>query len=133
MPKNSAAHRDGWTREMLRDAALPPLASFLRKFTERFSNGALPSDLWTYLASALLYPFHKKLLEEIISNVDPALRLVTVSFVLTHFGCRVMVRMNKIAVAEKLLLFHQFSFGINGGVHHVFLPPASRSRSIPRG
>jgi hypothetical protein len=33
----------------------------------------------------------------------------------------VMVRMNRVAVAAELLLSHQFSFGINGGVQHVIL------------
>jgi hypothetical protein len=43
MPKKSAAHQDGWTWELLRDAAhRPSTASHLRKFTELFSNGAYP-------------------------------------------------------------------------------------------
>jgi hypothetical protein len=122
MPKISAAHRDGWTWELLRDAAqTPSTASLLRKFAERFSNVALPENLWAYLASALIYPFHKKLPEERTSVTYPALRLVTVESVLTRFGCRVMVRMNKMAVAAELLLSHQFSFGINGGVKQVIL------------
>jgi hypothetical protein len=41
---------------------------------------------------------------------------VIVGSVLTRFGCKVMVRMNRIAVAAQLLLSYQFSFGINGGV-----------------
>jgi hypothetical protein len=62
MPKKSAAHRDGWTWELLRDAAhASSTATLLRKFAEHFSNGALPQDLWAYLTSALLYPFQKKL------------------------------------------------------------------------
>ncbi len=122
MPKKSAAHRDGWTWELMRDAAQTlSTASLLRKFTERFSNGALPQELWAYLASALLYPFHKKLPEVRTSTSDPAIRPVTVGSVLTRFGCMVMVRMNRLAVAAKLLLSHQFSFGINGGVHQVIL------------
>jgi hypothetical protein len=32
-----------------------------------------------------------------------------------------MVRMNKVAVVAKLLLPHQFFFGVNGGVQHVIL------------
>ena len=117
MPKKSAVHRDGWTWEVLRDAAQSPLtAVLLRKFAEHFSNGAMPQDLWAYLASALLYPFHKKLLEERTSIADPALRPVTVGSVLSRFGCRAMVRMNRVAVAEEMLLSLQFSFGINGGV-----------------
>ena len=117
MPKKSAAHRDGWTWELLRDAAqTPSTVALLRKFAEHFSNGALPQDLWAYLASALLYPFHKKLPEERTSITDPALRPVIVGYVLTRFGCRVMVRMNRVAVASELLFSHQFSFGINGGV-----------------
>ena len=68
------------------------------------------------MASALLYTFHKKLPEKRTSTTDPALRPVTNGSVLTRFGCRVMVRMNKMAVAAELLLSHQFSFGINGGV-----------------
>jgi hypothetical protein len=46
MPKKSAAHRDGWTLELLREAAQrPSTASHLRKFTELFSSGALPRNL----------------------------------------------------------------------------------------
>jgi hypothetical protein len=115
MPKKSAAHIDGWTWELLRDAAqTPPTATLLRKFAERFSNGALPGNLWAYLASALLYPFHKKLHEERSSSTDPALKPVTVGSVLTRFGCRVMVRMNRMAVAAEMLLSHQFSLGLMG-------------------
>jgi hypothetical protein len=64
MPKKSAAHRDKWTLELLRDAAQrPSTASHLGKFTELFSNGALPKNLRTCLALALMYPFHKLMLE----------------------------------------------------------------------
>jgi hypothetical protein len=73
------------------------------------------------MASALMYPFHKRLPEERTSFTDPALRSVTLGSVLTRFGCRVMVRINKLAVAAKLLLSHHFSFGINGGVQQVIL------------
>ncbi len=73
-------------------------------FAERLSNGALPQDLWAYLASALLYPFHKKLPEERTSAMDLALRLVTVGSVLNRFGCRVMVRMNRMEVAAELMV-----------------------------
>jgi hypothetical protein len=73
------------------------------------------------MASALLYPFHKKLPEERTSVIDPALRPVIVGSVLTRFGCRVMVRMNKLAVVAELLMSHQFSIGINGGVQQVIL------------
>ena len=105
MPKKSAAHRNGWTWELLRDAAqIPSTTSLLRKFAERFSNGALLYDLWAYLASALIYPFHKKLPEERTSITDPALRPVTGSSVLIRFGCKVMVRMNIMVVAAELLL-----------------------------
>jgi len=122
MPKNSAALRDGWTWKLRRDAAqIPSTATLLRKFAERFSNGALTQDLWAYLASALLYPFYNKMPEERTSTTDPALRPVTVGYVLTRFGCRVMVTMNRMAVAAELLLSHQFSFGINGGVHQVIM------------
>ncbi len=100
MPKKSAAQRDGWTWELLRDAAQTPSTStLLRKVAEHFSNGALPHDLGAYLASAMLYPFHKKLHEERISVTNPALRPVTVGSVLTRFGCRVMVRMYMHAIA----------------------------------
>jgi len=122
MPKKSAAHRDGWTWELLRDAAQrPPTASHLRKFTEQFSNGDLPKDLWTYLAAALMYPFHKLMHEERVDPKDPALRPVIVGSVLTRFGCRILVRMNRLVVAAQLLLSHQFSFDINGGVQQVIL------------
>jgi hypothetical protein len=122
MPKKSAAHRDGWTCELLRDAAQrPSTASHLRKFTELFSNGALPKNLWTYLASALMYPFHKLMMEDRVDPKEHALRPVTVGSVLTRFGCRVLVMMNRMAVAAQLLLSHQFSFGVNGGVQQVIL------------
>jgi hypothetical protein len=122
MPKKSAAHRDGWTSELLRDAAQrPSTASHLRKFTELFSNGALPKNMWTYLASALMYPFHKLVLEERSDPKEPAPRPVTVGSVLTRFGCRVLVRLNRLAVTAQLLLSHQFSFGIKGGVQQVII------------
>ena len=122
MQKKSVAHKDGWTWELLRDAASrPTTAALLRKFAEQFSNGALPKDLWTYLMSALMYPFHKKLPEERISTTDLALRPVTIGSVITRFGCRILVRMNRLAVAEVLLLSHQFSFGIKGGVQQVIM------------
>jgi hypothetical protein len=105
MPRNSAALRDGWTWELLRDAAQrPSMASHLRKFFELFSNGAMPKNPWTYLASTLTYPFHKLMLEDRIDPKDPALRPITVGSVLTHFGCRVFVKMNGNAVAAQLLL-----------------------------
>ncbi len=63
MPKKLAAHRDGWTWEVLRDAAQrPSTAVLLQKFTEQFSTGALIAFLLSYLASALIYPFHKLLM-----------------------------------------------------------------------
>ena len=77
--------------------------------------------MWAYLASALLYTFHKKLPKERTSTIDPALRPVTVGSVLTRFGCRVMVRMNGCAVAAEVLLSHHYSFGFNGGVQQVIL------------
>ena len=60
--------------------------------------------VWAYLTSALMYPFHKKLHEERTSVTDPALRPVIVGSVLTRFGCKVMVRMIRLAVAAELLL-----------------------------
>ena len=65
---------------------------------------------------ALLFSFHKKPQENKSPIGDPAVRRVNVGSVLTRFRCRVMVRMNRIAVAEVLLLSHQLSFGVNGGV-----------------
>jgi hypothetical protein len=122
MPKKSAGHRDGWTWELLRDAAQQDsTSSLLRSFAEHFSNGDLPKHLWAYLASVLMYPFHKKMPEERIPLADPALRPVTVGSVLTRFGCRVLVRMNRLMVAEQLLLSHQFSYGVKGGVQQVIL------------
>ena len=51
MPKKSAARRDDWTWDLLRDAAQrPSTASHLRKFTELNSNGALPKNHRTYIA-----------------------------------------------------------------------------------
>ena len=122
MPKKFVAHRDEWTWELLRDAAnLSSTAALLKRFAGYFSNGALPKDLWTYLASAMMYPFHKKLPKERVSTTDPALHPVTVGSVITRFGCRILVRMNRLAVADVFLLSHQFLFGIKGGVQQIIL------------
>jgi len=57
MPKKAAARRDGRTWELLRDVAQrPSTASHPRKFSEIFSNGALPKNPWSYLAFALTCP-----------------------------------------------------------------------------
>ena len=64
--------------------------------------------------------FHKKLPKE-RTPTKPILRLVTVGFVLTRFGYKVMVKMDKVYVAEQLVLSHYFSFGINGGVQQVIV------------
>ena len=46
MPIQFAAHKDGWTWELLRDAASRPYSdALLRRFAEYFSNRALPKDL----------------------------------------------------------------------------------------
>ena len=68
-----------------------------------------------------MYPFHKLVLEYRLNSKYPALRPVNVGSVLTRFGCRALVRINRLAVTAKLLLSHQFSFGINGGVQQVIL------------
>ena len=68
-----------------------------------------------------MYPFQKKLPEERISTTDPTLRPVTIGSVIARFGCCILVRMNKLAVAEVLLVSLQFSFGIKGGVHQIIL------------
>ena len=95
MPKNVARHRDGWTLELLRDAAqLDTTAILLRRYFEHFSNGNLPMHFWAYLAYAPMYLFHKKLTEEKTSLTDLALRPVTMGLVLIRFGCMVLVRMN---------------------------------------
>ena len=100
MPKKYAARRDGWTWELLRDVAhRPATAALLRKFADLFSSGSLPENLWSYLASVLMYPFHKKLPED-RSPSKPTLRHGTVGFVLAHFGYKVMVKMNRVMVAE---------------------------------
>ena len=121
MPKKSVAHRDRLTWKLLRDVAQnPSTATFLRKFTELFSNGALSKNVWSYLASVLMYPFHKKIPEG-RTPARPALRPVTGGYILTRFGCRVMVKMIMILLAEPLLLSRQFSLGINGRVQQVIL------------
>ncbi len=51
----------------------------------------------------------------------PVLSPVTVGSVITRFGYLILVKMNRLAVAETLLLSHQFSFGINGGVQQIIL------------
>jgi len=59
--------------------------------------------------------------EDRVATTDLALRPVTVGSVITRFGCRILIRMNRLAVAEVLLLSHQFSYGIKGGVQQVIL------------
>jgi hypothetical protein len=55
MPTKYAAHRDGWTWELLRDVAQRPSTTALfAKFTKQFFNGTLPKGLWVYLASSLM-------------------------------------------------------------------------------
>jgi hypothetical protein len=66
-----------------------------------------------------MYPFHKLLLEDRVDPKDPALRPNFEGSTLTRYGSRVLVRMNRTAVAALLLLSHQFTFGINGGVQQV--------------
>ena len=122
MPKKSATHRDGWTWELLRDVAQRPSTTALfAKFAELLFNGTLPKGMWVYMASALMYPFHKLLMEERIDPKDRALRPVTVGSILTRFGCRVLVRMNRLAVVAQLLLSHQLSDEVNGGVQKVIM------------
>jgi hypothetical protein len=93
----------------------------MRQFVGGFSNGELPKYLGAYMASALMYNFHKKLPKERVPFTDPTFRHVTIRSVLIRFRCRALVRMNNIAVAEELLLSHQISFGVNGGVQQVIL------------
>ncbi len=76
----------------------------------------MPKNLWSYMTSSLMYPFHKLMFEDRIDPKDPALRPITMGWVLTRFGCIVLVRMNRMTVVTQLLLSHQVSFGINGGV-----------------
>ena len=66
-----------------------------------------------------MYPFHKLMFEDRIDPKDPELRHVIVGSVFTRFSYMVLVKMKMIAVAAQLLLSHQFSFGINGGVQQV--------------
>jgi hypothetical protein len=107
MSKKSARHKDGWTWELLRGAAkTDSTAVLLRRDVEHFSSDNLPNDFWAYLTSVLMYPIRKKLPEEKTSLTDPALRPVTRWAVLTRFGCKVLVRMNRVMVAEQLLMSH---------------------------
>ena len=69
--------------------------------------------MWSYLASVRMYPFHKNLPED-RTHAKPILRPVTVGSVLTRFGCRVMVKMNMVMVAEQLLLSHHSLLGSTG-------------------
>ena len=87
--------------------------------------------MWTYLTSVPMYPFHKTLKEEMISTVNLALRPVTAGSIFTRFGCRILVKMNRLAVAETLLLSHQFSFGIKGEVQQVILGISLSLKLIP--
>ncbi len=68
-----------------------------------------------------MYQFHKVLPEERISVTDPSLSPVALGSVITRFGGRILVKMNRLAAAENLLFSHQFSFGIKGGVQQVIL------------
>jgi hypothetical protein len=65
------------------------MAVLLIRYAEHFSNGNLPKENWAYIASVLMYPFHKKLPEGRTSIIAPTVPLVTVGSVLTRFGCRV--------------------------------------------
>jgi hypothetical protein len=58
------------------------------------------------MAFALIYPFHKLMLEDRIDPKDPALRPAIVESVLTRFGWRILVRMNMTVVAAQLFLSH---------------------------
>jgi hypothetical protein len=72
------------------------------------------------MASVLMYSLIKKLPED-KSPSKPSLRFVTVGSVLIRFGCIVMVKINRVMVLKQLLLFHKFSFGINGDVQQVIM------------
>ena len=91
MPKKSLAHKDGCTGELMRDDAQRPVTvALLRKIAELFSKGALPENLGSYLASVLMYPFHKKLPVD-KSPSKPTLCHVTVGSMLTLIAFKVMV------------------------------------------
>jgi hypothetical protein len=91
----------------MRDAAqAPSTATSLQKLAERFSKGALPSDMWADLTCALLYSFHKKLPKERITRTYHALRMVMVGSVLNRFECKVMARMDMITIKKQLMLSH---------------------------
>jgi len=70
-----------------------------------------------------MYPCRKKLQEERNPShqIKPTLLPVTDGSVLTRFGCIVMVKMNRVMVADQLLLSRKCSFMINGDVHQVIL------------
>ena len=122
MPKKSAPHRDGWTWELFRDmVGRQSTAGLLRKFVEMFVNGSLPKDLWTFLSSALMIPFHKlSQLERSLRN-DPSLRPITIGALLCRFSIRATLRMKRKEFAEIMLRDDQFSYGVPGGVQKVIL------------
>ena len=70
-----------------------------------------------------MYPCRKKLQEERNPShqIKPTLLPVTDGSVLTRFGCIVMVKMNRVMVADQLLSSRKCSFMINGDVHQVIL------------
>jgi hypothetical protein len=122
MPKKSAPHRDGWTWELFRDmVGRQSTAGLLRKFVELFVNGSLPKDLWRFLSSALMIPFHKLSQFERLLRSDPCLRPITIGALLCRFSIRATLRMKRKEFAEIMLRDDQFSYGVPGGVQKVIL------------
>jgi hypothetical protein len=84
------------------------MSFLIQIYIEHFANGGLPKNLWAYLASVLMYLFHKKLPEERLILSKHGIQLVMLGSVLARFSYRVVVRMKRMAVAKQLLLSHQF-------------------------
>jgi hypothetical protein len=102
-------------------AGRPKTCELLRTFTELFANGKLPKPLWKFLSSATMNPFHKLALIERNLLKDPRLRPITIGALLCIFSVRIVLRMKRKGIADRMLRDNQFAYGIPGGVQIVIL------------
>jgi hypothetical protein len=134
MPKKSAFHKNLWTWRLFRDMAnRPKTADLLRSFIELFVNGKLLKPMWKFLSTAIVIPFHKIVQIERALLKDPRLRPITIGALLCGILVRVVLRMKRKCIANRLLPTRQFSYGIPRGVQMVIAcarPRWSASRTF---
>jgi hypothetical protein len=122
MSKKSAPMRDGWIWELFKDAASrTSSADLLKKIRGTLREWTPPEDLM----DALILGDHDPLPQDRVNGTPFALRPK-----LTHDHHRrpanPILRKNcptnvQKRIAESMLKFNQFSYGISGGVQHVIL------------